>query len=197
MNAAILPDTPLSARPRCFAEPKLGGTRRPVMTKADIKNIKACILHNQEVEAREALARSSGRRMRRGQADALLDKVLRRVERVNSAERIITLDGDRFRLAHLFVDNVRVFGSYLGTEPMIGDLDIAISCSLRSSGKPVTEKMFEKLGISHSLECDDICEYVKDVSPRRIDLAATETILEHGFPNRLIYTRQDGRTYGI
>jgi len=149
-----------------------------------------------ELEVGATLARSSGRKMRRESADALLERVLRRVERVNSAESV-ALGRERYPLTYFFVDNVRVFGSYLGTEPMIGDLDIAICCGLRSNGMLLTRKTVENFGKPQIREHDHICGYIKAASPRRVDLANSETILRHRFPNRLIYTRTSGRICDI
>ena len=125
--------------------------------------------------------RNKGRKIRRTTADRLLADFLGRVEQVNRNEQFA-----------FFVEEVRLFGSYLRGEEMVGDVDLAFSMMRKTMGK-LTARWAEIAGDKH-LSRERLCEMSMDeverflrAQSRWLDFAAIENLEKHGFANKIIY----------
>lgn len=73
----------------------------------------------------------------RAKADLLLAELLERVEKVNSNADLVYK-----------VENVKVFGSYLSDQEILGDIDVAIKLEKKVSGKALISKTEERLKLA-------------------------------------------------
>lgn len=75
----------------------------------------------------------------RAKADLLLAELLERVEKVNSNTDLVYK-----------VENVKVFGSYLSDQEILGDIDVAIKLEKKVSGKALISKTEKRLKLALS-----------------------------------------------
>jgi predicted nucleotidyltransferase len=74
----------------------------------------------------------------RAKADLLLTELLERVEKINSNADLVYK-----------VENVKVFGSYLSNQKILGDIDVAIKLEKKVSGDELISKTEERLQLAH------------------------------------------------
>ena len=74
----------------------------------------------------------------RAKADLLLTELLERVEKVNSNAELVYK-----------VENVKVFGSYLSDQKILGDIDVAVKLEKRVTGEELKSKSEERIKLAH------------------------------------------------
>jgi predicted nucleotidyltransferase len=120
--------------------------------------------------------RNKGKQIRRATADRLLADFLRRVEQVNRNEEFA-----------FFVEEVRLFGSYLRGEEMVGDVDVAFSMMRKTMGKLSARCLaIGKHREDYERAMGEVERFLRARS-RWLDFAAVENLEKHGFANKIIY----------
>jgi hypothetical protein len=133
---------------------------------------------------RDSLSKKNkGKQIHRRTADRLLRDFLERVKQVNCNE------GFAF-----FVEEVRLFGSYLHDREMVGDVDLAFSMMRKTIGKlksrcaqlekDTGRRLSQKRLYEMSME--EVVRFLQSRS-RWLDFAAIENVNQQGFPNKVIY----------
>jgi hypothetical protein len=129
--------------------------------------------------------KNKGRKIYRATATRILSDFLIRVDEVNRNEEFA-----------FFVEEVRLFGSYLRGEAMVGDVDLAVSLCRKTMGKlrARTLEIARRVGCPHAsfdrklceLSMNEVFRYLQSRSPW-LDFAAIENLEKHDFLNQVIF----------